>query len=963
MKKRHPIPFQLLTVLIFVLLCTVPKFGFGQTVLSKENLRKFNLKKGKVQKLEFKSHPKGITTGNIAIDGNDYEMVFHPYSIRSENFKVMVQTATGNTELKNVPFNTVRGSIVGMENSVVVGSKMKNGFVGQIDLGDGNLWYVEPLRRKDANAARDEYVIFNRDDVATRNVACGTPDQQDDGPENFEARDFFPPPQNQGSTSGISGDSVADIGLDSDYQFYDEAGDLDVQQTVDEMENIILITNQQFENETAIRHRISFCQVRTNPFTQPYQSTDSIELLEQFQFEWEKNFQGVARDVAHLFTGKNIDGNVIGRAFFAGICNSFGYGFSESTFDNNIACRTDLTAHELGHNWNAMHCDCPDNTMNPFITCNNTFATADAQGQVLFQIADFRQSILDCLDFPPANDSLFDAEIFEPTFPKTILGDNRDATIEAGEPDVSTTFKTVWWRFQAEETRSVTFDTFSSDFDTVLHVYDTFSFLGIFTPENLIVSNEDANGTLQSEVCFEMVEGETYLVRVGGFFFEEGNIRLNCDYKFDRVELRQGVNGYNDCFDIYTGVGETANDFFQILGSDITATFIDGICDEPNTAGGDTQALIRFDGIDSMIPPNSRIVNATLDISTSNNALADSPGPFGVSQLLVPFDGNSTYENAVGGWRFEDGEAKRALPNGFVDLVQSGNYEVDVTEIVQAWVDGEANYGFLITAGTTNGAHVFTTSLSNLSDDRPGLTIDWAPNGPSLEIPKTVSIVQSEDDPSTALFFSSSIGTLQSAADADPFGVLLDGDPSNEALMRFDAVYESDGGPVPDDADISTATLIMTTSNCDFLTGSATHSEYRVREIMVIAPNEGFPYNSLIFGPIQDSEYGMIQDSQAKFDVTEIVKSGNAWLNIQPEANANGWAILPSTSDFGPELQVTYSILLGDVNCDGVVDLLDVSPFVDTLTTGVYLEKADMNQDGSVNLLDVDPFVEILVGS
>ena len=54
--------------------------------------------------------------------------------------------------------------------------------------------------------------------------------------------------------------------------------------------------------------------------------------------------------------------------------------------------------------------------------------------------------------------------------------------------------------------------------------------------------------------------------------------------------------------------------------------------------------------------------------------------------------------------------------------------------------------------------------------------------------------------------------------------------------------------------------------------------------------------------------------------------------------------------------------LLGDVNCDGVVDLLDVQPFVDLLSTGEFSKKADINEDGEVNLLDVAPFVTILSG-
>lgn len=55
-------------------------------------------------------------------------------------------------------------------------------------------------------------------------------------------------------------------------------------------------------------------------------------------------------------------------------------------------------------------------------------------------------------------------------------------------------------------------------------------------------------------------------------------------------------------------------------------------------------------------------------------------------------------------------------------------------------------------------------------------------------------------------------------------------------------------------------------------------------------------------------------------------------------------------------------IIFGDVNLDGTVNLLDVSPFVELLTSTVFQKEADINQDGVVNLLDVAPFVDILTG-
>ena len=53
-------------------------------------------------------------------------------------------------------------------------------------------------------------------------------------------------------------------------------------------------------------------------------------------------------------------------------------------------------------------------------------------------------------------------------------------------------------------------------------------------------------------------------------------------------------------------------------------------------------------------------------------------------------------------------------------------------------------------------------------------------------------------------------------------------------------------------------------------------------------------------------------------------------------------------------------ILLGDVNNDGVVDLLDVGAFVALITQQEFQAEADVNEDGVVDLLDVEPFIEIL---
>ena len=60
------------------------------------------------------------------------------------------------------------------------------------------------------------------------------------------------------------------------------------------------------------------------------------------------------------------------------------------------------------------------------------------------------------------------------------------------------------------------------------------------------------------------------------------------------------------------------------------------------------------------------------------------------------------------------------------------------------------------------------------------------------------------------------------------------------------------------------------------------------------------------------------------------------------------------------DLSTVPGLLPGDVNQDGSVNLLDVDPMVELVTTGQFQPQADINRDGVVNLLDVGPFVELL---
>ncbi len=100
------------------------------------------------------------------------------------------------------------------------------------------------------------------------------------------------------------------------------------------------------------------------------------------------------------------------------------------------------------------------------------------------------------------------------------------ATSEPGEPGWrSGVFprKTLWWEWTPAISGPATIDTFDSDFDTTLAIFQ-----GAALPSLVrIISNDDAGGTWQSSVTFPAVAGEQYYIQVDGFSGASGNVVIN----------------------------------------------------------------------------------------------------------------------------------------------------------------------------------------------------------------------------------------------------------------------------------------------------------------------------------------------------------------------------------------------------------------------------------------------------
>ena len=74
------------------------------------------------------------------------------------------------------------------------------------------------------------------------------------------------------------------------------------------------------------------------------------------------------------------------------------------------------------------------------------------------------------------------------------------------------------------------------------------------------------------------------------------------------------------------------------------------------------------------------------------------------------------------------------------------------------------------------------------------------------------------------------------------------------------------------------------------------------------------------------------------------------------------WATTKDEVAFFDDFRITVinPVLLGDVDQNGEVNFLDISPFIAFLSAGEYQAEADVNADGDVDFLDIGPFISLL---
>lgn len=314
--------------------------------------------------------------------GDRWTMEIQRHSLRSDGFELLTDDGSGDLSIQTAPpIQTWKGTILEEPDSQVRAFYDGANLRAVIWVG-GLTWTIQPVADVGIIGHPALHALFEGSTIIPTSFECGVTTLNSTGGSN-------------GSTPmGLTGREVTDIGIDADFEYYQLNGS-SVSNTVSDIETIMNLVEGVYDNPGIdIVYEITTIVVRTSS-SDPYSTTSPGGLLDQFAAAWNSTPESfIAADVAHLFTGKNLDGSVIGIASLSAICVSYHYGLSQSRFTSNFNSRTALTAHELGHNWNASHCN---SSSNCHIMCSG-LGGCDGINPLIFgtsasgQIASYRNS-------------------------------------------------------------------------------------------------------------------------------------------------------------------------------------------------------------------------------------------------------------------------------------------------------------------------------------------------------------------------------------------------------------------------------------------------------------------------------------------------------------------------------------------------------------------------------------------
>lgn len=369
----------------------------------------------------------------------DFDLEMVPHDMRSPDYSAHVVDSAGvRHPLPETEVSTYKGKVKDLPDAQVRMSLTASGIEGAIITKERH-YFLQPARSISREARADDFILYDSSDLKNEDLTCGVTlaDEvaaheqvtQIKSTDVVEAEANAPVPT-------LSMLKIARISTDADGEYVAAFGGPSQANT--QIMNILNLVDGIYQVEIGLTFQIVQQNTWADANTDPYTTTASDALLTEFQNHWNVNFPNSgqnARSIAHLFTGKNLDGSTIGFARISAACRApnAAYGLSQRipTTSTSITAQTViLTAHEIAHNFGAAHTDVPSTETPADLkrSCINTIMEANigtgsafcpfSRSQISGHASAFSSCLVDTATPPPTSEDC----VATPVFPGVING-------------------------------------------------------------------------------------------------------------------------------------------------------------------------------------------------------------------------------------------------------------------------------------------------------------------------------------------------------------------------------------------------------------------------------------------------------------------------------------------------------------------------------------------------------------
>lgn len=329
-----------------------PELAVGNTI--KTIVKDFKLVKLNLNALNafVKQYQYRFSRFYLELNGTRYLLELQTNDMRSTDYKSSVTSVSGTVTTSVDPFeeiNTYKGFSDDNINNIVRLTISETELFGYIYIQATKQWlYIEPLKSVlqgsplAASVDPNMLVIFHVKDVIM------PPQIDTEGPQlNIEI------PATQMSDPCIP--LTLEIATDADYEFYFKYKKLSNQRILDYLNQVEGVYSANFNMVFSVTHQ----NVWEDVVSQPYKSSNVKQFCVDMNNVWSgETFASVRRDIVHAWSGKTFHdgywGAVPEHGGIGSVCSSPSTS-NGVTMDRDACVIT--TAHEIGHNFNARHCD------------------------------------------------------------------------------------------------------------------------------------------------------------------------------------------------------------------------------------------------------------------------------------------------------------------------------------------------------------------------------------------------------------------------------------------------------------------------------------------------------------------------------------------------------------------------------------------------------------------------------